>query len=75
MVKAMVMAVPAGEVRQMSSWRECSVEEACAELLEVDELIDIPIYNERKNDVSCCRPFFFLFWYSRTTVSLVRNVE
>lgn len=48
MAKAMVMAVPAGEVRQMSSWRECSIEEVCAELLELDELIDIPIYNERK---------------------------
>lgn len=24
------------------------MEEVCAELLEVDELIDIPIYNERK---------------------------
>lgn len=49
MVKAKVMALPGGEARQMYSRRELSMEEAGAELLEEDELIDLPIYNEGKN--------------------------
>lgn len=49
MVKAKMMALLGGEARQMYSRRELSIEEAGAELLEEEELIDLPIYNEGKN--------------------------